>query len=78
MSWGSNTHTGPSSARAALVNAHRSALFEVATARPGAARTAGTARALVLFDRGPMMISATSSQDMRTSRPSRRPTRIPT
>ena len=74
---GRTPRPGPSSARDPLVSAHRSALLEVATARPGAARTAGTASALVLFDRGPMMTRATSSQDIHTSCPSRRRTGIP-
>ena len=66
---GSKVHTGPTRARSPAVSAHRSALLEVATTGPGADSTVGTATALVLFARGPMMIRATSSQDIHTSRP---------
>ena len=74
---GSNVHTGPTRARSPAVSAHRSALLEVATTGPGADSTVGTATALVLFARGPMMIRATSSQDIHTSRPPTRSNRTP-
>ncbi len=63
MAWGSNTHTGPFVARWAEVAAHRSGLLLVASTEPGAAMTAGTARAVVLPARGAMTARTTSSQD---------------
>ncbi len=64
MRWGSSTQTSPTPARSAAVSIHRSGLLEVATTAPGAERMPGTAIAEVLFERGPMNTTATSSHDL--------------
>ena len=71
MPWGSNTHTGPCSARGSRVASTRSRLFDVASTAPGAARTAGIARAVVLPVRGPQMSTALSSHEENSGCPVR-------
>ena len=73
MCCGSNVQTRcpVSAARTAAVCCHRSALFEVAMTGPGASRTAGTARQVVLPERGAQMARTTSSHVARSTGPPR-------